>query len=113
MGTEDDVRKVFSRYGEVTQVQVDREGTAATVMFGNYHHAVAAQRDLDRKQLAGMSDAHLRVEFAPQGIDLAFAQMAAANAAQVNMAPQLFPMSGYPNMPSLAQPPVSSAASCR
>merc|ERR1719476_591874 len=62
--TEDDVRKVFSRYGGVNGVNVDREGTKATVTFDQPHQAMAAQRDLDKKQLAGMSGAFLRVEFA-------------------------------------------------
>merc|ERR1719191_782562 len=77
--TEDDVRKVFSRYGEVHYVHVDREGTSATVQFEQAAHAVTAQQDLDRKQLAGMSGAFLRVEMAqPQTFDPALAQMAAA-----------------------------------
>merc|ERR1719469_22243 len=61
--TEDDVRKVFSRYGGVSGVNVDREGTKATVTFDQPHQAMAAQHDLDKKQLAGMSGAFLRVEF--------------------------------------------------
>merc|ERR1740127_380782 len=62
--TEDDVRKVFSRYGGVYHVTVDREGTTAQIQFEQPHQAVAAQHDLDRKQLAGMSGAFLRVDFA-------------------------------------------------
>merc|ERR1719203_1876870 len=61
--TEDDVRKVFSRYGEVYHVNVDIEGTSATVQFQQPQQAMAAQHDLDRKQLAGMAGAYLRVEF--------------------------------------------------
>merc|ERR1719453_325521 len=83
--TEDDVRKVFSRYGEVFHVTVDREGTSSTVQFTQPHHAVAAQHDLDRKQLAGMSGAYLRVELptpSPPLMDPALAQMAAMTAAQ-------------------------------
>merc|ERR1719476_227958 len=64
--TEDDVRKVFSRYGEVFHVNVDKEGTTAQVQLGQWNQAVAAQHDLDKKQLAGMSGAFLRVEFASQ-----------------------------------------------
>merc|ERR1719183_1098438 len=63
--TEDDVRKIFSRYGEVYHVTVDREGTSATVQFTQPHHSISAQHDLDRKQLAGMQGAYLRVEFPP------------------------------------------------
>lgn len=103
--TEDDVRKVFSRYGEVYHVTVDREGTAATVQFQQPHHAMSAQHDLDRKQLAGMSGAYLRVEFppAPSMLDPALAQMAAATAAQnyAAAAPSMLggSMPGYPPMP--------------
>merc|ERR1719367_2352281 len=67
--TEDDVRKVFSRYGEVFHVTVDREGTTAQVQLGQLHQAVAAQNDLNAKPLAGMSGAKLRVEFAQQPYD--------------------------------------------
>eukprot|EP00913_Durusdinium_trenchii_P032622 g30536.t1 len=66
--TEDDVRKVFSRYGDVVLVKMDREGTTSQVQFAQPHQAMAAQHDLDKKQLAGMSGAYLTVEFAyPQG----------------------------------------------
>lgn len=104
--TEDDVRKVFSRYGEVVHVHVDREGTTSQVQFEHPHQAMAAQHDLDRKQLAGMSGAFLRVDFAMQGFDPALAQMAAATAAAQNpWVPPMMPglpggMPGY----SMAQP---------
>lgn len=96
--TEDDVRKVFTRYGEVFHVTVDREGTAATVQFTQPHHAIAAQHDLDRKQLAGMSGAYLRVDFPPSPpvnpmMDPAIAQMALASSAQNQFAA---PMGGMP-----------------
>jgi len=102
--TEDDVRKVFSRYGEVSAVNMDREGTSSTVQFSQADKAVAAQRDLDQKQLAGMSGAFLRVEFAatqPQSFDPAFAQMAAAAVAAQSMPgmPGAFP--GYPAAPGM------------
>merc|ERR1719401_2234635 len=71
--TEDDVRKVFSRYGGVFQVTVDREGTTAQVQFEQPHQAIAAQHDLDRKPLAGMSGAFLRVDFAAPPYDPAVA----------------------------------------
>merc|ERR1719207_230680 len=76
--TEDDVRKVFARYGEVFHVTVDREGTSATVQFSQPQQAISAQHDLDRKQLAGMAGAYLRVEFPPSPpmLDPAIAQMA-------------------------------------
>merc|ERR1719223_2027253 len=98
--TEDDVRKVFSRYGDVAHVTVDREGVSSTVQFKQSHHAVAAQHDLDRKQLAGMSGAYLLVDFAQPAYD-PMAQMAAMQAAaQAAQAyPGAPPQGGYPPMP--------------
>jgi len=96
--TEDDVRKVFSRYGDVFNVAVDKEGTTAQVQLGQYHQAVAAQHDLDKKQLAGMSGAFLRVEFAPQ-YDPVLAQMAAQT-----------PCFGPPMLPSVPGYPAAPAA---
>mmetsp|Transcript_21369 Transcript_21369/g.34174 ORF Transcript_21369/g.34174 Transcript_21369/m.34174 type:complete len:378 (-) Transcript_21369:77-1210(-) len=99
--TEDDVRKVFSRYGEVVHVNVDRDGTTSQVQFEQPHQAMAAQHDLDRKQLAGMSGAFLRVDFA-QGYD-PLAQMAASAAFMPNMTmPGMGGMGGYPMAPSMA-----------
>lgn len=99
--TEDDVRKVFSRYGDVAHVTVDREGVSSTVQFKQSHHAVAAQHDLDKKQLAGMSGAYLLVDFAQPAYDPAMAQMAAmqAAAAQAAQAYPGAPPQGYPPMP--------------
>lgn len=102
--TEDDVRKVFSRYGDVSHVVMDREGTAATVQFSQADKAVAAQRDLDQKQLAGMSGAFLRVEFPPQQpqpFDPAFAQMAAAAVAAQSMPGMQGGYPGYPSVPGM------------
>jgi hypothetical protein len=110
--TEDDVRKVFARYGEVAGVQVDREGTQAQIQFDSPHQAVSAQHDLDRKQLAGMSGAYLRVEFPPPAYDpSALAQMAAAASAaqhfaQVSQGPNM----GYPMMPTAPGAPQGSPA---
>jgi len=95
--TEDDVRKVFSRYGGVAGVNVDREGTKATVTFEQPHQAMAAQHDLDNKQLAGMSGAFLRVDFAAPSYDPSLAMAAAA--ASPWMASSLPTMPGYPVSP--------------
>merc|ERR1719326_1452823 len=59
--TEEDVRKVFSRYGGVWNVSVNEDGTSAVVRFDDYVHAFAALGDLNNKQLAGMQGAYLRV----------------------------------------------------
>lgn len=107
--TDDDVRKVFSRYGEVFHVSVDKEGTSATVQFDQPHHAMSAQHDLDRKQLAGMQGAYLRVDYPGAMLDnnpfAQAAQMAAASAAQSYPAPNpmLNQVPGYPSMPGSMQ----------
>jgi len=95
--TEDDVRKVFSRYGGVSSVTVDRDGTKATVTFEQAHQAMAAQHDLDKKQLAGMSGAFLRVEHAVPTYDPSF--MMAAAASNPWVAPTLPTLAGYPMPP--------------
>jgi len=59
--TDDDVLKVFSRYGEVSHVLVNADGTSAVVRFEQPQKAIQAQRDLDGKELVGMSGALLRV----------------------------------------------------
>merc|ERR1740117_2140299 len=50
--TDDDVRKVFARYGEVLHVMVDKEGTSAVVQLEQAVQAITAQQDLDHKQLS-------------------------------------------------------------
>jgi len=60
--TEDDVRKVFSRYGEVRSVQVGTDGASATVTFAQFANGMAAWSDLNGKQLAGINGAYLRVD---------------------------------------------------
>jgi len=60
--TEDDVRKVFSRYGDVASVLVGSDGSSATVTFANFANGMAAWSDLNGKQLAGINGAYLRVD---------------------------------------------------
>jgi len=105
--TEDDVRKVFSRYGEVFHVTVDKDGTTAQVQLTQMHQAVAAQNDLNSKPLAGMSGAKLRVEFASQPYDPVLAQMAAAAAQGPFPGPPLLP-TGVPGYPAV--PPIQGGA---
>eukprot|EP00434_Breviolum_minutum_P028870 symbB.v1.2.025534.t1/scaffold2483.1/size114807/8 len=111
--TEDDVRKVFSRYGDVVSVKMDREGTTSQVQFAQPHQAMAAQHDLDKKQLAGMSGAYLTVEFAahqgyaaPPAPDPQFLQQMAA-ASNPFMNPMMPSGPGYP-MPAIPPPVVTS-----
>ena len=44
------------------QVEIINDGVAATVLFGQFPHAMAAWSDLNGKQLAGINGAKLRVE---------------------------------------------------
>jgi hypothetical protein len=59
--TNDDLYKVFSRYGNVTHVDVALpEGSSANVFFAGYEEAARAIASLDGKELAGVQG-HLRV----------------------------------------------------
>lgn len=61
--TDDDVRKVFSRYGHVQSVDVKHGGNLAYIQFLSNSHALAAIQDLDGKTLAGLKGGKLRVGF--------------------------------------------------
>jgi len=64
--TEDDLHKVFSRYGTVKHIHVDEAGTTAQITFQEFHHAQAAMTDLNGKVLNGL-DGTLRLVWASQG----------------------------------------------
>jgi len=61
--TDDDVLKVFSRYGPVASVDVRQGGNLAYIQFMNVHHACQAIQDLDGKTLSGLKGGRLRVSF--------------------------------------------------
>eukprot|EP00746_Dinoflagellata_sp_MGD_P037080 gnl/MRDRNA2_/MRDRNA2_18903_c0_seq1.p1 gnl/MRDRNA2_/MRDRNA2_18903_c0~~gnl/MRDRNA2_/MRDRNA2_18903_c0_seq1.p1 ORF type:complete len:405 (+),score=76.67 gnl/MRDRNA2_/MRDRNA2_18903_c0_seq1:93-1217(+) len=114
--TDDDVRKVFSRYGEVKTVMVEQDGTFATVTFDNPQNAYAAQHDLNNKALAGMSGAFLRVEFgaAPNPLDpmsLPPAQMGQVPGFPPNPMFPGMPPAPYPGMPPAPYPGASMPTS--
>ncbi|KAF4677603.1 hypothetical protein FOL47_000558 [Perkinsus chesapeaki] len=52
--TEDDLRKVFSRYGEVREVTVNPDGGSALIRFSTMAEADHAVRDLHGKMLNGV-----------------------------------------------------------
>jgi hypothetical protein len=59
--TNDDLYKVFSRYGSVTHVEIMLpDGNSATVFLSSYDEASRAIASLDGKELAGVKG-HLRV----------------------------------------------------
>lgn len=60
--TEDDLHKVFSRYGAVKAIQVDEVGSGATITFHACGDAAAAMQDLDGKVLNGL-DGTLRISW--------------------------------------------------
>merc|ERR1719326_1331383 len=60
--TEDDLHKVFSRYGPVKKIKVDDVGSGAQITFHNYQDASAAMQDLDGKVLNGL-DGTLRINW--------------------------------------------------
>lgn len=64
--TEDDLLKVFSRYGSVKQIHVDEVGTTAQITFDQFVHAQAAMSDLNGKVLNGL-EGTLRLVWATQG----------------------------------------------
>merc|ERR1719230_2482478 len=52
--TEDDLHKVFCRYGKVTDVSVDEVCSSALVTFASLQDASTAIKDLDGKVLNGL-----------------------------------------------------------
>lgn len=61
--TEDDLMKVFSRYGNVRQIRVDEVGTLAQITFDDFMQAQAAMNDLNGKVLNGL-EGTLRISWA-------------------------------------------------
>lgn len=64
--TDDDLQKVFSRYGSVTRIAVDEAGTSAQITFQEFHNAQSAMADLNGKVLNGL-EGTLRLEWACGG----------------------------------------------
>lgn len=60
--TEDDIQKVFSRYGAVKRITVDDTGNSAHITFHSSQDAQSAMNDLDGKLLSGL-DGTLRLKW--------------------------------------------------
>jgi len=60
--TEDDLHKVFSRYGAVRGIRVDEAGASAVITFHNFQDAQAAMNDLNGKVLNGL-EGTLRIQW--------------------------------------------------
>lgn len=76
--TDDDLRTVFSRYGDVQTVEIQLGGNLAYVRFASMQQALAAIQDLDGKTLSGLKGGTLRV-----GFDAAASTQNSATAAQI------------------------------
>lgn len=102
--TEDDLHKVFSRYGSVNHIHVDEVGTTAQITFKEFHHAQAAMTDLNGKVLNGL-EGTLRLGWANQG---------PASMPPYPMMPPFpnwgFPTPGAPSWPGAAAPGAPGAA---
>jgi len=64
--TEDDLHKVFGRYGSVKQIRVDDAGAGAHISFVNTKDAQSAMNDLNGKVLNGL-EGTLRISWVNQG----------------------------------------------
>jgi len=82
--TDDDLLKVFSRYGGVKTIRVDEAGASAIISFNQAQDAQAAMNDLNGKVLNGL-EGTLRISWLAAG---------AAGAAAA-----AFPPAPYPTMP--------------
>merc|ERR1719453_928899 len=60
--TEDDLNKVFARYGRVEKVVVDENSASAFITFGSFQDGQSAINDLDGKVLNGL-DGMLRIKW--------------------------------------------------
>jgi len=104
--TEDDLHKVFSRYGGVKTIRVDEVGAAAQITFVNYNDASAAMNDLNGKVLNGL-EGTLRLSWVSQG------QGAMGPGAMPPPYPGMggFPPMGFPPMPGASPwPPAGPGA---
>lgn len=90
--TDDDLLKVFSRYGSVKQIRVDEAGAAAQIAFHNFQDAQAAMNDLNGKVLNGL-DGTLRINWI-SGMG--------GPVVPPSPYPQIPPYGGWPGMPPAA-----------
>lgn len=99
--TEDDLHKVFSRYGGVKHIRVDEAGAAAQITFVSVQDAQGAMTDLNGKVLNGL-EGTLRISWASQP----------QNALPPPYPPMPFPGMGFPPYPAAQPgwPPVAPGA---
>lgn len=87
--TEDDLHKVFSRYGAVKHIRVDEGGSGAAIAFHSFQDAQAAMQDLNGKVLNGL-EGTLRINWLTPPAPLPYPQA---------------PFPGWGFMPPGAPPP--------
>jgi len=95
--TEDDLMKVFSRYGSVLAIRVDEAGASATISFAQAQDAQSAMTDLNNKVLNGL-EGTLRITWLNQ-------PAAPAPFASNPYAPAM-PFPGWGGFPPAVSPPV-------
>jgi hypothetical protein len=105
--TEDDIHKVFCRYGKVTSVSVDEACSSALVTFSTMQDAQAAISDLDGKVLNGL-DGTLRIQWMSQPPNPSYMGMnpgmSLPGFPQAPSNPFGFGVSNLPGMPSSSPP---------
>lgn len=99
--TEDDLLKVFQRYGSVRNICVDQVGTMALITFDDFNCAQAAMHDLNGKVLNGL-EGTLRINWAQAG-----QQPAAAPATPYSMMPSFSGGWGFSGNAAWSVPPAS------
>jgi hypothetical protein len=102
---EDDLHKVFGRYGVVESIHIGENGTSAQIAFQNSQNAHHAMTDLNGKVLSGL-DGTLRLSWAQHAPQQTVAPAAAAAAATSQSNAQL--LAAYAAM---QQPPTTMGGS--
>mmetsp|Transcript_45023 Transcript_45023/g.96056 ORF Transcript_45023/g.96056 Transcript_45023/m.96056 type:complete len:509 (+) Transcript_45023:163-1689(+) len=93
--TEDDLHKVFSRYGAVKKIRVEESGASSVITFQSFPDAQAAMNDLNGKVLNGL-DGTLRIQW--------------VEATHTAAAPPPYPaMPPFPDLPDWGFPPASAS----
>jgi len=100
--TEDDLQKVFARYGAVRQILVDEGGTTGQITFDDVSYAQNAMNDLNGKVLNGL-EGTLRINWT----NPAAMQQLAQQASPYTMMPPPFPGWGFPG--TTAWPPAPAS----
>lgn len=100
--TDDDLFKVFTRYGLVRHIRVEDGGTIAHIAFEQAVHAQAAVNDLNGKVLNGL-DGKLRIDWVSVGGNSCVPVGASAPVAPVAPMAPAAPSPPYPAMPLLPE----------